>query len=730
MGEKERFGSKRREIPRPPTSRGDRRKIDEAGVKFVNSRQCDRIAICKCVPIPSYQDDRTANCKCVPISTNKDSITCLYTNADSLSNKRIELDTMIEIHRPAIIGIVEVKPKNSRFEIQECEIAIPGYDTFHNLDKSGRDVCLHIRTEMSPSLNNIATNLEAEECIFVDCTLQEEERLTIGLFYRSPNSTKENNDKINRTILASMSTNSPHLIIMGDFKGTSRSREYHEAAKVLKTTKEAYLIQHQMKTTRHKDGQKPTLDDLFFTNREDIVSSMGVTAALGKSDHATLLIKLALYQQDSATQKRPNYNKADYTAMNEYLSNIDWEAQLNNLNIEEAWQLFMAEINEVKRRYVPEKSTTGDRKKWLDGGTLSAVRKKHKMYRRWIETRDGQNYQEYAKARNKAARECRKAKIRLEKKVAEQAKRNPKSFWSYVKAKTSTRSGIGDLKRDDGTIASTDKEKAQVLNDFFQSVFTEEPDGELPKAPQFTFNSPLTNIDFKTEDIRKLLTKLKSGKAAGPDDIPTILLTETAEALALPISIIFRKSLDEGRVPNKNSTSGKHPLKNSKAEKDLGVIVDSQLNFKDHISQATTKANRILGVKRRSFDHLTDHTFVQLYKALVRPILEYGHSVWQPALETLQQDIEDVQCRAIKLIGHLKDKPYTAVNLETTEPGTPKTQRSRLAVRSNFFSERVVSGWNSLPESVLSAPSVNAFKNRLDSHWATHPAIYNPECYN
>ena len=154
------------------------------------------------------------------------------------------------------------------------------------------------------------------------------------------------------------------------------------------------------------------------------------------------------------------------------------------------------------------------------------------------------------KPRTKQQENAARQKFRLEKTVAEQAKRNPKSFWSYVKAKTSTRSGIGDLKRDDGTIASTDKEKAQVLNDFFQSVFTEEPDGELPKSPQFPFNSPLTNIDFKTEDIRKLLTKLKSGKAAGPDDIPTILLTETAEALALPISIIFRKSLDEGRVPN------------------------------------------------------------------------------------------------------------------------------------------------------------------------------------
>ena len=50
--------------------------------------------------------------------------------------------------------------------------------------------------------------------------------------------------------------------------------------------------------------------------------------------------------------------------------------------------------------------------------------------------------------------------------------------------------------------------------------------------------------------MQKLLKNLKKGKAAGPDDIPTILLSETAEALALPVSIIFRKSLDEGQLPN------------------------------------------------------------------------------------------------------------------------------------------------------------------------------------
>ena len=101
-------------------------------------------------------------------------------------------------------------------------------------------------------------------------------------------------------------------------------------------------------------------------------------------------------------------------------------------------------------------------------------------------------------------------------------------------------------------------------------------------------------------------------------------------------------------------TNEKHALTTIKAEKDLGVIVDSQLTFEDHISQPTTKANKILGVIRRSFDLLTKDTFIQLYNALVRPILEYGHSVWQPALKSLQNDIEDVQRRATKLISSQK----------------------------------------------------------------------------
>ena len=62
-------------------------------------------------------------------------------------------------------------------------------------------------------------------------------------------------------------------------------------------------------------------------------------------------------------------------------------------------------------------------------------------------------------------------------------------------------------------------------------------------------------------------------------------------------------------------------LSDNKKEKDLVVTVDDHLSFKEHITSAVAKANRILGVIRRSFQQLDRDTFVALYKSMVRPIL-------------------------------------------------------------------------------------------------------------
>ena len=63
------------------------------------------------------------------------------------------------------------------------------------------------------------------------------------------------------------------------------------------------------------------------------------------------------------------------------------------------------------------------------------------------------------------------AKRSYERKLAEEIKVNPKSFWKYVRSKTKVKQGISNLERQDGSFAHTDEEKAEELNKFFASAF-------------------------------------------------------------------------------------------------------------------------------------------------------------------------------------------------------------------------------------------------------------------
>ena len=85
-------------------------------------------------------------------------------------------------------------------------------------------------------------------------------------------------------------------------------------------------------------------------------------------------------------------------------------------------------------------------------------------------------------------------------------------------------------------------------------------------------------------------------------------------------------------------------------EKDLGVIVDMNLSFEEHMSSKISKANVIMGLIRRTFSYLDPITFRKLYISFVRPHLEYAQPVWSPHLRKHIKMLETVQIRATKLV--------------------------------------------------------------------------------
>ena len=62
-------------------------------------------------------------------------------------------------------------------------------------------------------------------------------------------------------------------------------------------------------------------------------------------------------------------------------------------------------------------------------------------------------------------------------------------------------------------------------------------------------------------------------------------------------------------------------------EKDLGVNVDADLSFKN-VQIQITKANKFLGIIKRTFGYIDNITPPHLYKAKVRPHLKYCNAVW------------------------------------------------------------------------------------------------------
>jgi hypothetical protein len=198
-----------------------------------------------------------------------------------------------------------------------------------------------------------------------------------------------------------------------------------------------------------------------------------------------------------------------------------------------------------------------------------------------------------------------------------------------------------------------------------------------------------------------------------------------------------------------------YPLESSELEKDLGVHVSNDLKPHEHTSKAASKANSILGQLKRTFVSRGTEIWKKLYITYVRPHLEFAIAACNPQYIGDQVKLEKVQHRATRMPFKMKDKSYDArcqamglqkltdrrvrgdlIQQYKIQQGIdevnwhcePKFSKERgghrphmikevnlsCRVRDDFFNNRVAKDWNSLPDEVVNAASVNSFKSMYD----------------
>ena len=113
--------------------------------------------------------------------------------------------------------------------------------------------------------------------------------------------------------------------------------------------------------------------------------------------------------------------------------------------------------------------------------------------------KDSASFMAYKKVQQEVQKATRRAKRKVERKLAKDGKTNAKSFFSYIKKKTSNRVSVGPLKVDDEVIADSSK-MASILNTWYCSMFTEEDLTNLPQAEDLCREGEaLETVEFTAE---------------------------------------------------------------------------------------------------------------------------------------------------------------------------------------------------------------------------------------
>jgi len=123
--------------------------------------------------------------------------------------------------------------------------------------------------------------------------------------------------------------------------------------------------------------------------------------------------------------------------------------------------------------------------------------------------------------------------------------------------------------------------------------------------------------------------------------------------------------------PPRDYTLAGSAVRNCDSVKDLGVIVDSDLKFSQHISVCVARAHSRACLIHKCFVSKDRNSLMRAYITYVRPLIEYASQVWSPHLQMDINKLEAVQRRFTKRLYGMYDLEYTArlraLNIDSLE---------------------------------------------------------------
>ena len=474
-------------------------------------------------------------------------MTIVYTNAQSVIKKVDELRALAAMKTPDLILLTETWTHQ---DIENDYLHIDGYQITARADRKdtgrgrGGGILVYARKEVNAWEEEVTTDFNQLTTIKIKIR---NKIFAVHTVYRSPNSTETNDDDLVKWVRSLRG----NYIIIGDFnfpgikwdvgRSDAKGRSFHDECN------NKFLIQHVDEPT-HRSGN---ILDLVLTNDERLVKEVKLEGKLDQSDHE--IISVHLYGEVETRTGNDEYRdfyRVKYDQMRTEMSTMRWGEMMGDKDVNGMWHTLKTTLYGMIEKYVPKRKRKGKVKpKWMDGELSKTIEKKRKAWDNFKKKKTEESKTEYKSLEKKTKKMIRNKKNGLERKIAKESKQSPKAFYAYVNSAKRSRSKIGPLKNEDGEVIVDPGQQASILNNFYSSVFTRNED-DPPEKVRREGGNELTEIVIDEERVKKMIDGLKERSAPGPDKIPNKLLKELKNEVAEPLTILYKKCMEDAKIPD------------------------------------------------------------------------------------------------------------------------------------------------------------------------------------
>ena len=488
---------------------------------------------------------------------NSNNFRVLSMNCQSIRNKKTQLAESVEYMKPDVIIACETWLDSTH---SNAEIFPEGFRQNilrkdRNANGGGVLIAFHDKF-------NISTVENSEN----DCELQWAEVQTrtksaiIGAYYRPPDNSIKPLDDLKTSIsnISEKNKDKP-MILAGDFNLPNINWETntHIPGKgQLELNEELLSISNDFnldQLVKEDPTRENNILDLIFTNRPNTMKSCNVVP--GVSDHEMVVADFELKPRYNKPKRReiPQYRKANWESIKSYIKSKGKSITESTGSVEKKWNDFKQIVNETVNVNVPKKlSSKRFNLPWLGKTEKKLIVKRNKQYQRARQTMNESDWEKYKMLKRNTQKAVRQAHWNYVNSILNVSleEGNSKPFWNYVKSKRNDNIGVSGLKKD-GVLHQESKDKANILNSQFKSVFTKEnPSEKMPNMNTEHEYPPIGDIRIDPAGAEKLLKNLNVNKACGPDQISNTFLKECAQELSPILSHIYQLSLDSGELPS------------------------------------------------------------------------------------------------------------------------------------------------------------------------------------